>query len=434
VVALQLCTLPATKFKEDIMNKFFKLDEYGTSVRKEILAGVITFLAISYVLFVHPIILADAGVPTGPTLIATIAVSVISSLLMGLYANVPIVVAPAMGVNAFFTYTMVQNFGMSWQEALGVVIIAGVIFAIIVFSGILENFGKAIPLELTTSITVGIGLFLVRIGLENSGFLLPDGLGWSWIGAIGIVLLILLGAAKVKGSFLIAIIALTIIYWLLNPGQQVESTNALTQLPGYVDLITSVSFAGIFSIEAIIGIFSLVMILIFEAIGMFEAFVPDQKRRNEGYKVAAVGGLLSGILGTSSAIPVAENGAGVKEGGRTGLTAVTAAVLFILALFATPLFAYIPSEAVGPVIIFTGLSMGSAIQGVDVDHWAFWLPVLLVVILIPLTGSIVDGMAYGFIAYPIVALITGRKKGLNPTIWVIAILFLLMLITNAFLV
>lgn len=411
----------------------FKLKEFNTSIRKEILAGFITFLTTSYILFAHPVVLADAGVPTGPTLIATIVISVVATLLMGFVANVPIVVAPAMGVNALFTYTLVQNFGMTWQQALAVVVVAGLIFTGIAYLGVMDNFSKAIPAELKIALTIGIGLFLITIGLQNSGFIVDGGLSWNWIGAIGLILLLILSTKKITGSFLIVIIIMTIVYWILNPGQEVESTNALTQLGEYADLLTATDYSNIFSIESIIGIFSLVMLLIFEAIGMLEAFVPDEERRKTGYKMAAIGGFLSGIFGTSSAIPVAENGSGIQEGGRTGLTAVTSAILFFLALFLTPLFAYIPAQAIGPVIVFTGISMTSAIGGVHVRHWSLWIPVLLIALLIPFTGSIVDGMAYGFIAYPIVALVFNQKEELNKTMWVIAVLFLIMLVMNSFL-
>lgn len=416
------------------MLKRFKLDEHNTSVRQEIIAGMITFFSISYILFVHPLIVADAGISVNYSVIATILVSGIGTLLMGFVANVPLTVAPGMGVNAFFTYTLVASLGIPWQGALGIVIISSILFVIIAYTGVLENISKSIPNEMKKSITIGIGLFLLTIGLENAGFLVEGQLAWNWVGAIGILLLLLLSQFKIKGSFLIAIVLLTIIYWILNPGQEVSSTFSLSQFGGYFsDMLTAPTFTGFFSIEAIIGIFSLTMLLIFQTIGIVETFVPDQERINKSYQMASITSLLSGILGTSPAITVSENGAGVKEGARTGLASVTSGVLFFLSLFLLPLFAYIPNEAIGPIIIFTGISMASLLGKIKLEHWSLWIPVLTIVIAIPFTGSIVDGMAYGFIIYPIVALVFNQKQGLNKTMWVIAILFLLTILANVYL-
>lgn len=409
----------------------FKLEKYNTSVRQEVLAGLVTFLTISYILFAHPLVLVDAGIPIELSLIATIFTGVASSLLMGLVANVPIVVTPAMGINALFTYTLVQGFGMSWQQAIAVVVAAGLIFILVAYLGIMTNFSKAIPSELKTALTAGIGLFLVAIGLQNSGFIVDGGLSWNWVGFIGIILIFVLSAKQITGNAIIVIIASTILYWVLNPGQEVESTNALSQLGEYTEIFAAMDFSNLFTIESLIGIFSLVMLMVFQDIGMLEAFVPDEERRDQSYKMAAIGGFLSGLFGTSSAIPVAENGAGIQEGGRTGLTAVTASVLFFIALFLAPLFAYIPSQAIGPVIVYTGVSMALSVKEVKVHHGSLWIPVLLIVLLIPLTGSITDGMAYGFIAYPLVAVVFNQKEGLNRTMWVIAALFLIMLVLNS---
>lgn len=412
------------------MEKLFKLNTFETDIKTEIYAGFITFLAISYVLFVHPSILAEAGVPVGASTISTILISVVGSLAMGFYANSPLAVAPAMGINTLFAYTLVGSFHLSWQQALGVIILAGAIFALITLLGVMEKIGNAIPHEMIISVTIGIGFFLVLIGLQNSGFIIDGGLAWSWIGLFGIIVLFLLNRFNIKGAFLISIILSTILFWVLNPATQIESTSAITQFSEFGDLITAVDFSGVFTIPSIIGTFSLVMILIFEALGMTKAFTTTDEQVSKSYKVAGVVGLLSGLFGTSTAIPVAENGAGVQEGGKTGLTAVTVAVFFLVSLVFTSLFAYIPAVAIGPVIIFTGLSMFSAIKGIHLENKMFWIPALLVIVLIPLTGSIVDGMAYGFIAYPIIALITGEKEELNGVMWTISILFLLMLVSN----
>lgn len=413
------------------MQNFFKFEKFNTSFRQEIIAGLITFLTTSYILFVHPIILSEAGMPQSLSIIATILISFLGSLLMGLIANVPLVMAPGMGINAFFTFTLVEQLGFTWQESLGIVIITGSLFFLFALSGLMDKFSKAIPPELKTAITVGIGLFLVTIGLENAGFISAEGsLSWNWLGFVGLLALLGLTKSKVKGSYLLVILFVTGLYWILSPETLTVEGFHFQDIANYSDLLRAPSFSNLLSFEAIIGIFSLAMFLIFETIGMVEAFVPDHKRISKGYKVGAFISMVSGLLGTSPAIPVAENGAGVQEGGRTGLTAISASVFFLLAIFLMPFFALIPAVAIGPVIIFTGLSMASLIRFIEVPHWSFWIPVLLMVILIPLTGNIVNGMAYSFISYPIVAILFGNKERTNPVLNFISILFLLMLVLN----
>lgn len=409
------------------MNKWFSIDEKGTSVQTEILAGLITFFSISYILFVHPMMLAEAGVPVTLSLLATIFISIISSITMGLYANTPLVMAPGLGMTAYFAYTLVGDLGFSWQQGLVIMIIASLIFVALTFGGVIEQFRLAIPVEIKKSITIGIGLFLLKIGLENTGFLVENQFTWTWIGFFGLIIVLILTQLNIKGAFLIAIALITAIFWIFTDGQEVSSINALTQVGEFVELI-EFDFANIFNISGITAIFSLVMLLIFQALGIVEAFVPDRIEAKKSYQVVSIMSVLSSILGTSPAITVSENGAGIREGARTGLSTVVAGLCFVLALFATPLFGYIPSVAVGPVVVFTGISMGTLIKTIEVPHWSLWIPAVIIMISIPLTGSIVTGMAYGFIAFPIVALLFGQKDRLNRTMLVISALFLILVI------
>lgn len=411
------------------MENYFKLKEKGTSVQTEILAGLITFFSTSYILFVHPMMLTDAGVPQTLSLLATIFISIIASLTMGLYANTPLVMAPGLGMTAYFAYTLVGSLGFTWQESLGITIVASLIFVALTFSGVIERFSQSIPVELKKSITIGIGLFLLRIGLQNTGFLTDDGLTWTWIGFVGLLVVFALTQFKVKGSFLIAIAVNTAIFWLFTEGQDIASTNALRELGNYTNLL-DIQFSNMFTINGLTAIFSLVMLLIFQALGIVEAFVHDREEVRKSYQVVSVMSVLSGVFGTSSAITVSENGAGISEGAKSGLSTVVAGLFFVLTLFATPLFSYIPSVAVGPVIVFTGISMGKLIKTIDVPHWSLWIPAAVIMLSIPLTGSIVSGMAYGFILFPIVAFIFGQKDRLNATNLVISFLFLLLLIVE----
>lgn len=411
------------------MEIFFHLKEKGTNVQTEIISGLITFFSISYILFVHPMMLSEAGVPITLSLLATIFISIVASVTMGFYANTPLVMAPGLGMTAYFTFTLVGSLGFTWQEGLGIMIVSSLIFVVITFAGIIEKFSESIPVELKKSITIGIGFFLLRIGLQNTGFLIDGQWNWTWIGLVGLIIVFILTRLNVKGSFLIAIALITAIYWIFTDGTEVSSTNALSQIGEYFNLL-EFEFSNIVSFNGITAIFSLVMLLVFQTLGVVEAFVTDRKEVKRSYYVVSIMSLLSGIFGTSPAITVSENGAGIREGARTGLSTVVAGLAFVFTLFATPLFAYIPPVAVGPVIVFTGISMGTLIKTIDVPHWSLWIPAAVIMLSIPLTGSIVSGMAYGFIVFPIVALIFGLKNRLNATNLVISFLFLALIIVE----
>ncbi|WP_179128491.1 NCS2 family permease [Marinilactibacillus piezotolerans] len=413
------------------MLKRFNLKQYHTSIRQEVLAGIVAFFSVSYILFVNPSILAEAGVPAEYSVFSTIFVAVIGTFLMGIMANAPLVMAPGMGENAFFAFTLVAGLGMTWQESLAAVVVTGALFVFVAFSGVMKLFSESIPKVLKQAITVGIGLFLILIGLENAGLFIDRSLQWNGIGLAGILLVLLVKRLNIKGGFLVAILLTTVLYWLFNlQSFEVVEFN-LGNLMGYSELLQAPDYSRVLRFEFWLGVFSLLMLLIFETIGMLEAFIPEQERADQGYKVGAVTGLLSGLLGTSPAIPVAESGAGIAEGGRTGLTAVTVSGLFLLSIVLTPFLSYIPSEAVGPVIIITGATMALAnITKLKTNHALEWLPLGLIMLLIPLTGSIVEGMAYGFIAYPLVQVVLGKKESTNRILWIISGLFLLTLIST----
>lgn len=408
----------------------FELAQFGTTVKQEVLAGIVSFFSISYILFVNPSILAQVGVPAEYSVFSTIFVAAIGTFLMGVMANAPLVMAPGMGENAFFAFTLVAGLGLTWQEGLAAVVVTGVLFMLVAFLGVMRLFSESIPKELKQAITIGIGLFLILIGLENMGILIDRQLYLNWIGLAGLILVAILKKLNVKGGFLIAILLTTILYWLVNSQSFEPISFDLTALAGYPELLSAPDYSRFLDFEFWLGVFSLLMLLIFETIGMLEAFIPDQKRTNQGYKVGAISGLLSGLLGTSPAIPVAESGAGIAEGGKTGLTAVTASVLFLLSIVITPFLSYIPSEAVGPVIVVTGGSMIIGNLSIKVKSIVEWIPLLLIILLIPLTGSIVEGMAYGFIAFPVVKIVTGKKQDTNKVLWIISLLFLLTLIST----
>lgn len=412
------------------MFKHFDLPHYNTTVKQEMLAGLVTFFSISYVLFVNPMILGQAGVPSEYSVFSTIFISAIGSFLMGWVANVPLAMAPGMGENAFFTFTLVAALGLTWQTSMGVVVVSGGVFTVLALLGVMTKVSQSIPVSLKQAITVGIGFFLMLIGFENMGVLVEGDIQWNLVGITGLIAVLLIKRFNVKGGFLYSILFTTLVYWAINFETFEPVSFNLESLFSFGELVTAIDFSQILSVEFLLGVFSLTMLLMFETIGMIEALLSDTVRSLKAYKIGAITGFLSGLLGTSPAIPVAENGAGIAEGGKTGLTAVTTGIMFLLALVLTPFLSYIPSEAVGPVIVATGGSMALTVRDIQVDKKPEWLPLLLIMVFIPWTGSIVDGMAYGFILYPFVQIIVGEKDNLTIIQWVVSALFLLTLLAT----
>ncbi|MEG0443003.1 MAG: NCS2 family permease [Carnobacterium sp.] len=422
--------------------KLFNLEEKNTSVKQEMMAGFTSFFAISYIIVVNPLILADAGMPAQLSVFATIFVSAIGSILMGIWGKAPLVMTPGMGVNAFFTYTIVGSMGLSWQEALAVVVTSSFIFIIIGYTNISTLLVQAIPDSLKHGITAGIGLFLVMIGLENGGIIVDGGansfvvLGdltnpLTLLALLGITLSAVLYLRRVRGSFFIGIVVVTLLSLVLGAHTPGDSSFSLSNLTEYPALIGAFDFSSAFTIPFILAVFSLTMILIFESIGLFEGMLEDKGRFKNAFRVSGVMTLLSGLLGTSPTIPAAESASGIKEGGKTGLTAVTAGVLFLLSLAFTPLLAYIPNAALAPVIVITGAIMMENLQHIPFDDFSEWLPAFFIVVMIPLTSSIVDGLAFGFIAYPILKLAIGEIGTVKKEMRIVSFLFLLTMIAIA---
>lgn len=398
---------------------FFKLKEKQTSIKQEMIAGATSFFALSYIIVVNPLILADAGIPAELSVFSTIIISAIGSIMMGLWGKAPIVLVPGMGINAFFTYTIVDSLGLSWQQALAVIFVSGVIFTGIAYTSISKLLADAIPESLKHGITAGIGLFLVVIGLENGGILV-DGGDSSFIAlgdlsqplvllaVIGILLSGVLYLRNVPGSFFIGIVVITIISLITRVHEVSASSFSLSNLSEFPALIGDFDFSTLFSVPFLLAVFSLTMILIFEAIGLFEGMLEDKTRFKSAFKVSGIMTMVSALFGTSPTVAAAESASGIKAGGKTGLTAVTAGVLFLLSLLFTPLLSYIPNAALAPVIVITGAIMMENLKHIPFDDFSEWFPAFLILVMIPLTSSIVDGLAFGFVAYPIFKLAKGE--------------------------
>jgi len=418
---------------------FFKLKEKQTSIKQEMIAGATSFFALSYIIVVNPLILADAGIPAELSVFSTIIISAIGSIMMGLWGKAPIVLVPGMGINAFFTYTIVDSLGLSWQQALAVIFVSGVIFTGIAYTSISKLLADAIPESLKHGITAGIGLFLVVIGLENGGILV-DGGDSSFIAlgdlsqplvllaVIGILLSGVLYLRNVPGSFFIGIVVITIISLITSIHEVGASSFSLSNLSEFPALIGAFDFSAIFSVPFLLAVFSLTMILIFEAIGLFEGMLEDKTRFKSAFKVSGIMTMVSALFGTSPTVAAAESASGIKAGGKTGLTAVTAGVLFLLSLLFTPLLSYIPNAALAPVIVITGAIMMENLKHIPFDDFSEWFPAFLILVMIPLTSSIVDGLAFGFVAYPIFKLAKGEFFKVKKAMHVVSLLFLLTMI------
>ena len=403
------------------------------------IAGATSFFALSYIIVVNPLILADAGIPAELSVLSTILVSAVGSIMMGLWGKNPLVLVPGMGINAFFTYTIVGSLGLSWQQALTVIFVSGVIFTAIAYTSISKILVEAIPESLKHGITAGIGLFLVVIGLDNGGILVDGGAdAFIALGDLSqpIVLLAVLGILlsgvlylrNVPGSFFIGIVVITVISLIIGAHEPGASSFSLSNFSDYPSLVGAFDFSEIFSIPFVLAVFSLTMIMIFESIGLIEGMLEDKTRFTSAFRVSGVMTLVSSLLGTSPTIPAAESAAGIKAGGKTGLTSVFAGILFLLSLLFTPLLSYIPNAALAPVIVITGAIMMENLKHIPFDDFSEWFPAFLIVVMIPLTSSIVDGLAFGFIAYPIFKLAKGEFFKVKKAMHVVSFLFLLTMI------
>lgn len=418
-------------------NQLFQLDSNGTTVKREVMAGAIGFFTIVYIIAVNSLILSEAGIPLEAAIFATIITSVVGCLIMGFWANVPILLVPGMGINALFSYTMVQSMGLSWQEALAVVFISGLIFVFVAFSRFAKTLSESISHSLKEAITVGLGLFLMLIGLEKGGIVEKGTNSIIAMGELGdpqvlatiltFLLAIILFMRNVPGNFLITVVAGTLIAWafgLINVQSTEEKPFALSD---YMEVFGSMSFDNLLSVTFWIAIFSLTMVLVFENIGLVHGHVgfinrPEQFKR--AFQATSVSALLSGIFGTSPTVATVESAASMAAGGRTGLTAVTTGFLFMLSAFFIPVIKLIPNSAIAPILIIIGGLMLQNIRNLDLKDMSESFPAIFIIAMIPFTYSIADGIAFGFILYPILKISIGKAKEVSFALYVIAALFL----------
>ena len=426
------------------------LKENNTDVRTEVLAGVTTFMTMAYILAVNPLILSDAGMDAGGVFTATALSAAIATLVMALYAKYPFGLAPGMGLNAFFAYTVVLgDMQKSWQFALTAILIEGILFIILSFFSVREGIFNSIPLNLKNAVSVGIGLFIAFLGLDGAGIIQAGegtllGLGDLTSGApivaiIGILVTGFLFAKNVKGALLIGILVSTLVGIPLGVTELPAGVNNIMSLPPSVSKVAFkfVGFDEIFSWDMLIVVFTFLFVDIFDTVGTLAGVASKADMLDEDGKLPRVGkaltadsiGTIAGAcLGTSTVTTFVESASGVAAGGRTGLTALSTAGMFLLALFFAPLFTLIPAAATAPALVIVGLFMMSPIKQIDFEDYTESIPAFLTIIMMPFSGSIAEGIVFGMISYVVLKAVTGRFKEVSWTMTIISILFVLRII------
>ncbi|WP_394141507.1 NCS2 family permease [Cytobacillus oceanisediminis] len=429
-----------------LLEKIFKLSERKTNVKTEILAGITSFMTMSYIIFVNPSILADAGIPKEAALAATIYASVFCTLLMALWANFPVAVAPGMGLNAFFAYTVVLGQGLSWQTALGAVFISGIVFLILTVTGIRQKIVDGVPGVLKSAIGVGIGLFIAFIGLKNAELVVANEATFVGLGDItstgpllalfGLITAALLMAKKVKGALLISILGTSVLAMIVGfiAYPKAISDVASLSLPSMSQTFMAMDIMGAIQYGIISVIFSFTIVELFDNLATLiglskKAGLTDENGKIENLDRAlqadAVGTMASATFGSTALNAYVENATGISEGGRTGLTALIVGLLFFLSLIFAPLIYFIPSVATAPILILVGALMLSEIKHISFDDFTDVIPVFLTIVLMPLTFSIAQGLAFGFISYTLLKLLTGKRDQIHWIMYFVSAAFII---------
>ena len=431
------------------MNKFLSLlgfDPAKHSVRVEMMAGLTTFLTMSYILAVNPIILSDAGMDKGAVFSATVIAAAIATMVMAFYAKMPFALASGMGINAFFAYTLVIVLGYSWQQALAAVFVEGIVFILLTFFKVREAIVNAIPLNLRYSISVGIGLFIAFIGLKNGGLVVANestmtSLG-AWdpttiVAAGGIVLGAILMALKVKGGLFYTIIIMTIVGIPLGVTQIPENFTLLSMPHSLEPVALHIDFSRFISldIEYYIVVATLLFMDLFDTIGTLigaatGAGMADKQtgrihNLSKALMADAVGTTVGALCGTSTVTTYVESTTGILEGGRTGLTSLSVALLFLLALFFSPVFLMIPAAATTSALFLVGVMMLRSIVHIDFIDFTESMPCFVTMLMMPFTASISEGIVLGMLSYVIVKVCTGRYKELSAVVYILSVFFLL---------
>ncbi|GGY75471.1 NCS2 family permease [Marinobacter zhanjiangensis] len=424
-----------------MLEKLFKLQANGTTVKREVIAGITTFLTMAYIVVVNPSILSSTGMDFGAVFVATCIAAVIGTLIMGLWANYPIALAPGMGLNAFFSFTVVGSMGYSWEVALGAVFLSGMIFFLLSIFKVREWIINSIPLSLRFGISAGIGFFLALIALKNAGIVVDNpatlvGMGnaktpEAVLFFLGFVAICAMAYRQITGAVMIGILAITVIAMALG---MVEYEGLVSAPPSLAPTLMQLDIAGAFNVGMISVIFAFLFVDLFDTSGTLigsaqrgglldkDGKLPRLGRALMSDSVATMSGA---ALGTSTTTSYVESTAGITAGGRTGLTAVVVALLFLACLLFAPIASVIPAYATAPALLYVAVLMAGGLKLIDWDDVTDAAPAVVTALVMPLTFSIADGIAAGFITYAAVKALSGRWSDLNASVSVIAVVFVL---------
>jgi len=417
------------------LQRIFKLQEANSSIRTEGIAGLTSFMTVAYIIAVNGAILSQVGMPYEAVTIATLICCFLGCMLMALWANSPLLIVPGMGDNAFFVFTLVFSFGLTWQQALAVVLIAGIVFTLTTVTKGAVYLSQSIPNSMINAMTAGIGLFIAFLGLKNGRLIVASEGTFVKLGDLGdpnalttiltLLVLVPLFLRNVKGNFLIGIIIGTLIGSILGIVDFSTLRDFSFSFSGYDQIFFAFDFSQIGTINFWTAVFSLSMVIIFQNMGAQLGMLPDKSKFRKSFQANAFSIIGAGFFGCSPTTTAAESATGIAAGGRTGLTSFTAGLLFIPALFLIPLFKVIPDAAIAPVLIIVGCLMVQSLKEIPFSDFTEAFPAYLMMAIMPLSFSIANGIAFGFIAYPILKLVTGRRQEISVTMYIIAFFFLL---------
>ena len=434
------------------IERYFKIREKGTSVRTEILAGLTTFIALAYIIFVNPNILAEAGIPKEAAIASTIWIAALSTMVMGVVANYPVALAPGMGLNVFFAYYVCGTLGLHWTVALGAVFFSGVLFLILTVSHIRQAIINAVPQNLRVAIGVGIGLFIAFIGLKGTGLIIPDkatfiGLGHvtnptTMLSLFGLVLTGALMARNIQGSILIGIVVTTLLSMVLGYSPVPHGIGDIisTSLPHMGETFGQLDIMGAWNYGIVSIIFTFTVVELFDNMGTLIGLTSKAKlvkpngeieNLDRALTTDAVGTIFSSIFGTSTVTSYIESAAGIAAGGKTGLTAVTVSICFLIALLFAPLVGLVPGFATAPPLILVGALMMADVGKINFQDFSDGLPAFLTIIMMPLTGSIANGFAFGFVSFAFMKTAVGKYKEVSWIMWLVSIAFVINLVMRS---
>jgi AGZA family xanthine/uracil permease-like MFS transporter len=424
-----------------MLKRLFGFDPSKTNVRTEIIAGITTFLTMSYILAINPAMFSELNMPAGAVFTSTTLAAIVGTLVMAFGAKLPFGLAPGIGLNAFFVYTVCMGMGYSWQFALTAVFIEGFVFILLTVTNLREAIVNAIPLSMRNAIGAGIGLFIAFIGLQNAGVIIDNGStlvelgditsGSPLLAFIGLLITGFLYIRNVRGAMLIGILVTTVIGIPLG----VTKFQGVLSSPAPIgEIFCKFEWENIFTLDMLVVVFTFLFIDMFDTVGTLVSVCTKAglvnedgtvKRIKEAFMADAIATTVGACLGTSTTTTYVESASGIVQGGRTGLTAFTIACCFAIALFFSPLFLSIPAAAIAPVLILVGLMMLEPVTRIPFDDFTEAIPAFICIIMMPLTYSISNGILIGMIAYVLINLVCGKFKKLTPTMYILAILFIL---------